>query len=409
MFNIMICELSSGRGGTAEYLYSFLRHLDRGVFYPIVVFSHNVGGPVVQKIRDLGIEIVFLRDEEKGPLNIDLSGYPLLWRKVVAVYRRSVLLYRNCAAMGCLISLIRKRKVRLLLSNQEVIYNPPAILAAALSRIPCIVRKAGIAIYRGEYLMRVLSFFPSVLVASSNAEYQNHIDRGFPFKKMVTIWEGVDVAEFSPSSDGDEVRRELGIPSGTLVVGSISRIDEGKGHEDLLQAAGVVLKEIPDTVFLIVGDGDKSMKAELKGLARALGIEDRVIFAGWRNDIARILPVLDVFVHCPNDWLEGMGIATLEAIASGKPVVITKNWGLADTTVDGYNGFIVPVRDCRGLAEKIIVLLRNAELRAAMGKNSRARAVLEFDIRKNVRAIEKLMLDELNASISVNLTVSSTR
>jgi glycosyltransferase involved in cell wall biosynthesis len=235
-------------------------------------------------------------------------------------------------------------------------------------------------------------------VASSNAEYQNHINLGLPFKKMVTVWEGVDVTEFTPSLDGDEVREEFRIPSGTHIVGSISRIDEGKGHECLLRAAHLVVKEQPETVFLIVGDGDESIKAEMIQLAQTLGIKDSVIFAGWRTDVAKILNALDVFVHCPDTWLEGMGIATLEAIACGKPVVITENWGLVDTTADGHNGFIVPIGDHCRLADKIILLLEDGELRRQMGENARARAVQEFDIRKNVRSIEKIMLDTLKGT-----------
>ena len=100
-------------------------------------------------------------------------------------------------------------------------------------------------------------------------------------------------------------------------------------------------------------------------------------------------------MHCPNLWREGMGIATLEALASGKPVVITDNWGLSDTTQDGYNGFAVPIGDRKKLAEKILILIKDKELRTRMGLNSRARALELFDLRKNIKLIEKVMCEVL--------------
>lgn len=406
-FNILICEAGQGYGGSGAFLFSFLRHLNRDVFHPIVVYSQKAEGPFIKKIGDLDVDLVFLSEslqkaESKealiGRWNLSRLIPAFFWRKLVAIYRRLVSICGHLVGIYRLACLIRKGKVHLVLSNQDVVFNPPGVLAAAICRIPCVVRKAGLSNYRGRWLLRFLSRFPTVLVASSNAEYQNHINLGLPFRNMVTVWEGVDVAEFMPSSGGNEVRRELGIPLTSLIVGSISRFDNGKGHEDFLRAAESVLKEAPDTVFLIVGGGDESIKAELIHLVQSLGIEDRVIFAGWRTDVVNILNAIDVFVHCPNTWLEGMGIATLEAISCGKPVVITNNWGLADTTVDGYNGFVVPIGDYRRLADKIILLLKDNELRRQMGENSRARAVQEFDIRKNVRLIEAVMLDTVKGA-----------
>jgi glycosyltransferase involved in cell wall biosynthesis len=134
---------------------------------------------------------------------------------------------------------------------------------------------------------------------------------------------------------------------------------------------------------------------KLQEQAKSLGIQDSVIFTGWRTDTVETLNAIDIFVHCPNLWREGMGIATLEALASGKPVVITDNWGLSDTTMDGYNGFVVPIGDKEKIAEKILVLLKDRELRTIMGMNSRARALELFDLHKNIKEIENIMHEAL--------------
>ena len=92
-----------------------------------------------------------------------------------------------------------------------------------------------------------------------------------------------------------------------------------------------------------------------------------------------------------------MGIATLEAMASGKPVVITDNWGLSDTTQDGYNGFKVSIGSSKEIAEKIVILIKDKELRTRMGMNSRSRTLQLFDLKINIRKIEDIMRESLHA------------
>jgi glycosyltransferase involved in cell wall biosynthesis len=405
MINILVCENGEGYGGTAAYLFSFLKQLDRSVFCPLVVFSREAKGPFIPKISDLGFEVEFLAGESKrsdsnlistilGNLSVPMLAISV--RKLRTLYRLCVLFLSSLAATYRLIRLIRKRGIEFVFVNQEVFTNPPAVMAAAICGVPSLARQAGIGLYRGRILLRLLSYFPSVLIASSNAESRYHLELKLPYKQMVTIFEGVDITEFEPSSRDGELLGQLGIPAESRVIASISRFDPGKGHEDFLRAAGLVLKELPDTFFLVVGDGDESIKMELQRLVQSLNIEKRIVFAGWRTDVARILHSVDVFVHCPNFSLEGMGIATLEAIACGKPVVITKNWGLADTTEDGYNGFIVPIGDCRALADKILLLLADDDLRRKMGENARTRAIELFDIRRNVKSIQNVIFKVLN-------------
>jgi glycosyltransferase involved in cell wall biosynthesis len=285
-------------------------------------------------------------------------------------------------------------KIDLVLLNQDVVYHLPSVFASIVGRVPCVVRKAGIGTgYQAKRMWHFLSYFPAEFIASSNAEYLHHLNMGLPFKKMVTVFEGVDLEEFVMEQSDPELRDALRIPDNAFVVGSISRIAEGKGHEDFIAAAAQVIKQVPGTMFLIVGDGDQNINIKLHNLVDELGIDGNVFFSGWRTDTEKLLRIMHVFVHCPNKWREGMGIATLEALACGKPVIITDNWGLAETTVDGYNGFVVSVGDYAKIAEKIILLLKNPQLREQMGRNSRIRAEKIFDIRKNVNIIENILAE----------------
>jgi glycosyltransferase involved in cell wall biosynthesis len=392
MANVLICESGSGNGGSASYLYSFLQHLDKVAFNPIVLFSHKTDGAFINRISDLGIGINFLSTKEE----IFPSKYSdIRFIKYIQILFNT--LKNNYKPIVRLIYIIKKRKIDLILLNQDVVFHFPAILASAITQVPCIVRKGGVGIHQGKKLWHFLARFPTVFIASSHAEYRFHVESGFPYKKMVVIFEGVDVDAFCPGSDWKKIRKEFDIPFDMPIIGSISRIVEGKGHEDFIAAASLVLKEFPQASFLIVGDGEESRMQKLLDQARSLGIQDKVIFTGWRKDTTDILNAIDIFVHCPNLWREGMGIATLEALACGKPVVITDNWGLSDTTQDGYNGFSEPIGAIDQIADKILVLLKDKDLRTRMGLNSRVRALDLFDLRKNIKLIENIMHEVLSS------------
>jgi glycosyltransferase involved in cell wall biosynthesis len=391
--NILIIEYGSGFGGSSAYLYSFLHYIDRSRFNPIVVFYDYAEGPYVAKISELGFKIVFLRNCRKRKQNGNNFSKPAAYVSYVSTF-----LFRDMPAVLKLIGIIVVNKIRLVLLNQEVIAHVPALFASALAMVPCVARKAGVGAYEGKKMRKLLSFFPDVFIASSDAEYNYHLKSKFPYKKMVTVYEGVDVSRFIPRKNGKLPLMRFGITSDKKVAGYVSRFEEGKGHFDFIKAAELVTKRIPEAVFLIVGDevgGNGNIRRFLKKEVKTMGIEKNVVFAGWQDDVSSILQAIDVFVHCPDSWREGLGIAALEALASGKPMVVTDNWGLAETTVDDYNGFVVPIGDHKKMAEIIALLLENKPLRDQMGINSRVRAEELFDIRKNVNRIEDIITETL--------------
>ncbi len=388
MIRLLICESGGGYGGSASYLYGYLQHFNREIFNPIVLLKHDAKGPFVEKIRSLGVQIVLgkpIKDEN-----------PTLERNIWLWHLLRILFRFFCVNMWPIVDICRilkKYDINIVLLNQEVIYHFPVVMAAKISGLPCIVRKGGVGTDEGRKMRGFLSKFPDAFICSSNAEYRNHLDSKFAFKKLVTLYEGVDIDNFCPGLGDEQLRSKLGIHPNHLVIILLSRIVEGKGHDDLIDAAARVFVEFPKCIFLVVGDGDQRLKKELMDKAKFRHIDNRVIFTGWRTDTINLLRMADMYVHCPNKWREGMGIATLEAIACGKPAVITDNWGLADTVEDGFNGFVVPIGDTVALANRLLMLLNNEKLRVQMGEHSRERAIALFDIRKNVNKIESLMCD----------------
>jgi glycosyltransferase involved in cell wall biosynthesis len=149
-----------------------------------------------------------------------------------------------------------------------------------------------------------------------------------------------------------------------------------------------VLEAFPRVVFLIVGDGP--LRGELEALTRALGVEKNVIFAGYREDVPRVLSVFDIKV-LPS-VTEGLPLAILEAMAMGKPVIATEVGGVKEILKDGETGFLVPPQDPEALSERIIYLLRNEDEARQLGIRAREESK-KYDIDLCVRRLEELYFE----------------
>jgi glycosyltransferase involved in cell wall biosynthesis len=230
----------------------------------------------------------------------------------------------------------------------------------------------------------------AIAVSESTGEFLAR-ERHVPRHLIRLIWNGAPLDEFAPV--GREralaVRRELGIPEGALVVGTVGRLSEQKGHRYLLDAARIVLERAPETRFLLAGDGDLS--EALRQQARALGIGDRAVFAGHRSDVPEVLGAIDVLAI--SSTYEGTPLALFEAMASGKAIVSTAVDGCREVLEDGVTGLLVPPRDPAALAAGLLAALLDGDRRTALGHEAR-RASARYDIRECVAKMEE-MYDEV--------------
>jgi glycosyltransferase involved in cell wall biosynthesis len=206
--------------------------------------------------------------------------------------------------------------------------------------------------------------------------------RGVP--PIEVLHHGIDPDfDSQPSTDG--IREELGIPREAPVVGMVGNFRSEKGHRHLIEAFPRVLQALPQARLVLVGQGP--LENEVRQLARRRQLDDRIVFAGYREDAPRICASFDVFVLSSEH--EGLPIALLEAMALGKAVVATRVGGTPEVVKDGVQGLLVPPRDPRALARGITALLEDPGLRIRMGQEGRTRA-RRFDIRAAVRRTEEL-------------------
>jgi glycosyltransferase involved in cell wall biosynthesis len=212
-------------------------------------------------------------------------------------------------------------------------------------------------------------------------------ERHVPPELIRVIWNGAPLAEFAPVSPDQAARTRaaLGLPSEALVIGTIGRLNEQKGHRYLIEAAPAVFARHAQARLLIVGDGDLSLP--LRRQAEALGIGDRVLFAGHRSDVRELLGAIDVV--CLPSLYEGTPLALFEAMAAARPIVASAVDGCAEILADRVTGLLVPPRDPRALGEALLRLLDAPALRAQLGAAARL-ASRDYDIDQTVRRIEAL-------------------
>lgn len=296
--------------------------------------------------------------------------------------------------------LLRQQKIEIL-----HIHSPHAGIlgrvAAHLSGVKAVVNTEHSQLERQNRLAQLgnLLTYPlnDAVIAISESVLHSILDRQI-FKRgiYVTIHNGVDLNAIATAGIcRTPLKESLGIAAHHQVVGNVANLYPGKGHQYLLEAARLVLNQLPDVTFVIVGKEKKKEDLEqLQELAQRLGIQDRVIFTGFRQDVFQVMSTFDIFV-LPSLW-EGFGIVLLEAMALGKPVIGTNVGGIPEVIDNGLNGFLVEPRNSQQLAERILELLRNAALRNRMGQNGIQKVQLRFSIERVVKEIEKVYMMAMN-------------
>jgi glycosyltransferase involved in cell wall biosynthesis len=190
------------------------------------------------------------------------------------------------------------------------------------------------------------------------------------------IHNGIPLEKFDPSHvDREAIREELGIAADEFLIGTIGKLNRGKGVYELLRSIGMIAKENSSVKLVFVGDG-----GEREGLgkeAERLGIGDKVIFAGVRKDVERMYAAMDIFV-LPSTCSEAFGMVIIEAMAMGKPVIGTMVGGIPELITDRKNGILVPSGDEKALTEAIQKYLTDRDFSAQVASAGRQTVESEF-------------------------------
>lgn len=203
-------------------------------------------------------------------------------------------------------------------------------------------------------------------------------------EQYVTVRSGLELEGYGRGRDC-AVRSELGIPANAVVVGAVNRLSPQKDPVSLVRSFAEVARHRPDAWLLIAGDGP--LRPAVEAAAVASGVRERVVMAGLRDDVPRLLPAMDVFLSTSR-W-EGLPRTVLAAMASGVPVVSTPTDGVLDVVQDGVTGLLAPAGDPRALGRAVLRLLDDGVLREAVVAAASAR-MSEFSATTMARRLEAL-------------------
>jgi len=244
-----------------------------------------------------------------------------------------------------------------------------------------------------KWLMFVLKGARALTILA-NRQRASLLKLGIPDEKIHFIPEGIDIDRFSLVNKNQEIVSRLAL-DGKKVILTVGRLVKRKGHDMVIKSLPRVLGKVPEAIYLIVGTGPEEQN--LRELTRALGLEEKVIFAGFvpDEDLPGYYSSSDVFIMVSREIgekdIEGFGLVFLEANACGKPVIGGKSGGISDAVADGVSGVLVDPLKVDEISQALITLLSNEELAMTLGCQGRKRVEEEFGYKVTAKKLSKIL------------------
>ena len=327
---------------------------------------------------------------------LDLAATQGVSVEVVPALIRRIDPVMDTLALVGLMRLIRKEKPHIIHTHT----SKAGILgrmAARLSGVPIIVHTPHGHVFYGHFskilskvfliIERVFDIITDCTIALTTGERDDYLNKHVSKSdKLQIIHSGVDVVKFMAPLNGENKKRaSLGLVPAVQVVGTAGWLLPIKGPVYLFKAMLEVWKAHPEIKLVFVGKGE--LEVNLKKMAKDLGVNEKIRFLGWRNNVQEILPLFDIFVLPSLN--EGMGRVIVEALAAGKPVVASNTGGIPDLVKNGETGYLVEPRDVSGLAQAINKLIEKPSLRRSMGMAGQQRSHL-FSEELMIKKIDEL-------------------
>lgn len=243
----------------------------------------------------------------------------------------------------------------------------------------------------GNFLNRRIDYFVShrskgiAAVSEAVKEHLVKIERNMA-EKVTVVPNGIDYKYLSSLNvnKGKELLRSLGVTS-NLVIGNVASLHKRKGHSLLIEAFRVVHEKFPEAVLVIIGEGDERNSLQEKINAYSLG--KSIILLGYREDAQILMSGFDIYAQPSIE--EAFGIAVVEAMAMKKPVVVSAIGGLMDIIQDNVNGLTVESENPKALAERIIGLINNLDMRNLLAEQASLFVKNHFTIERTIEKYQE--------------------
>lgn len=368
---VSICHILSGDrwAGAEAQTATALRFLARrpDVSVAAIVFNE---GRLARELRTCGVPVEVVAEDRHGFLSIVRAGSRLLRSPRPMIlhshgYKANVVSFAIAGRCG----------IDYLVRSQHGLPEPYAGVKRWKNRVLHAV-DAAISRYRTD------------CVISVSRELRGHLVRSIPPEKVTIVSNGLDLARVSCGLSPVEARLRLGLPADAVVIGSAGRLEPVKRIDRLIEAAALILPEVPAAHVVIAGDGTEEER--LRGLAQLSPARERIHFLGYRDDIHDVLRAMDIFVLCSEH--EGLPMVLLEALWLGLPVVGSAVGGIAEVIEDGVSGVLLADATPQELARACVRLAHDPELRHGLSEQGRRRVRETFSAEDSAARLAELYL-----------------
>ena len=316
---------------------------------------------------------------------------------MVSQLRRDITLILDCIALIRLYFILRPGRFDIVHTHTAKA-GALGRLAARMAGVPVIIHSPhGHNLYgyfspamtrRIVRIERFLSRFTDRIIAGTQLEKKDYLAHAIGRAQTIdVIYAGLELQGYAVDRQAqDGIKKELGIVPGAPVVGMIGRLEQVKGPDYFVDAAMRIAQTRQDVYFVLVGEG--SLRGHLEEKAVRSGCKDRIIFTGWRNDVPRMLALLDIMVLPSLN--EAVGLVLVEAQSQGIPVIASNVGGIPETIKDNETGILVPPGHAEKFMQAIVFLLDHPDKRRAMGAAAQAWVESRFKAEDMTAHVERL-------------------
>lgn len=285
-------------------------------------------------------------------------------------------------------------------ASKDLWFLVPALYYNA-KKIPLILTKhVGSGVIKKDLFHRILYKRVDLALAISEVIRKNLIETTpLSRDKIELLHDAIDVNRFDPEkTDNMKIRNEFNIRKDEIIIGMTGRFSPGKGHEEFLMAAKVLVRENENVRFMVVGEasrGEEKYENSIKEMAAIYGLSEKVIFTGFRSDIPDVLAAFDIFLFPSH--AEAFGLALVEAMSMELPTVCSNSDGVIDIAVDGVTSFLFSKGEGETLIHQLETLINDSEKRKEFGKAGRARVINNFSYELYTKKLLEIYEKELEA------------
>ncbi|MBI9039310.1 MAG: glycosyltransferase [Bacteroidales bacterium] len=368
---VLECIRQGQVGGGESHVIDLVTTLNKDLYEPIVLSFTD--GQMVRTLKEAGIKTYVIHTERGFDFGV--------WKQVL--------------------QLMKNEKIELLHAHGTRAFSN-TFWAANKLNIPIVYTVHGWSFHQDQkpVIRRIREYIEKLLISNANTtitvSYSNQkdgVDR-FNMPRSTVIYYGINLERFNPNKKFIDIRKEWGVPENKTLVGFLVRMTIQKDPFTMVKAIKKVMDETPDVLFLMIGEGE--LKDDTLELAKELGVIPSIIFKDFRQDVPEILNAIDIYC-LPSLW-EGLPIGLIESMAMKKAIVASPVDGTKEAIVNNESGILVPEGDSTAIANAILKLHKDKNLREKYGENAYQFAIKQFDAHRMAWEVEKIYNKILSTS-----------